>query len=116
MLRLEDELPFLGGDEAVFHRMGHPHRGIETDDPCRPLERVGRSHQGLDHLGRRRRPLERHQARRQRRGLALRFHAEKLHHRESTQISAQCPRLRNAVKTRCSSSKPMLRSFHDRTA
>ena len=35
--RLEDQLPFLGGDEAVFHRVGDPDGGVEPDDPRAPL-------------------------------------------------------------------------------
>ena len=116
MLRPEDQLAFLGRDEAVFHRVGDPHGGIETDDPAAPLSEWAARISGLDHFGRRPTSLERHQARRQRGGVALRLHAEELHHRESTQVAAQCPRLRNAAKTRCSSSKPMLRSFQDKTA
>ena len=53
----EHELALLRRDEGVLHRVRHPDRGIEPDDPRRPLERVRRPHQRLDRLGRRpRRP------------------------------------------------------------
>ena len=116
MLGLKDELPFCAVDEAVFHRVGDPNDGIETDDPRGSLERMGRAHERLDHLGRGRSSLERHQARRKRGGVALGLHAEELHHREAAEIAAHGPRLRSAVKTRCSSSRPTLRSFQDKTA
>ena len=64
VLRPEDQLALLGRDEAVLHRVGDPDRGIQPDDPRRPLQRVRRAHQGLDRLGRGRRALQRHQARR----------------------------------------------------
>ena len=41
MPRLEDQLPLLGRDEAVLHRVGDPDGDVEPDDPRRPLERVG---------------------------------------------------------------------------
>ena len=110
----------LGGDEAVLHRVGDPDRRIEPDDPRRPLERVGRPHQRLDHRGRGRRALQRHQARRERRGVALGLDAEEVHQREAAQVAAQVgsagfPR-RKAAKTRCSSSRPTLRPSQEKTA
>ena len=44
----EAAAPFLNGDEAVFHRVGDADGHVESDDPCCPLQRVGRPHQGLD--------------------------------------------------------------------
>ncbi len=34
----ERQLPFLRGDEAVFHRMGHAHSDVEVDDARRAFE------------------------------------------------------------------------------
>ena len=116
MLRLKDDLALLRRDEAVFHGVGDAHRGVETDDARGSLERMGRAHERLDQLRVWPMPFERHQSRGKRGGMALGLHAEELHHRETTQIATHGPRLRNAVKTRCSSSKPTLRPFQDKTA
>jgi hypothetical protein len=75
--RLEDELSFLGRDEAVFHRVGDPDRGVEPDDPRRPAARSGPRIKGSIISAEPMRP-QGHQARRQRGGVALRLHAEQL--------------------------------------
>src|SRR6478752_7213761 len=89
---------------------------VQADDPGRALERVGGAHQRLDQLGRPARALQRQQAGRQERRLALRLDAEQLHHRVSAQVLIHNPRLRNAAKTRRSSRIPTLRPFAWKTA
>ena len=97
MPRPEGQLPLLGRDEAVLHRVGDPDGDVEPDDPRRPLERVGRAHQGLDDLGRGQRALQGHESRQQRGGVALRLHAEQLQKGESAQVAAHGRRLRITV-------------------
>ena len=66
MLGLEDDLSLLRRDEAVFHCVGDPYRGIETDNPRSAFKRMCRAHEWLDDFGRGRSTLECHQARRKR--------------------------------------------------
>ena len=114
--RLKPDLAFLSRDQAIFHRVRHPHRRAQAHDPRRAFQRVRRAHQGLDHLGRRTSALQRHQALRQHSQPLFRLHVEQVHHRKTAQVVAHCPMLRKAAKTRCSSRKLTLRSSQETIA
>jgi hypothetical protein len=76
MLAGEDDAPFLGGHEAVFHHVGQPLRGAKLHDARRPFERMRRPHQSLEAVGVLRIALQRQQSIVQQRRLRLRLQAE----------------------------------------
>jgi hypothetical protein len=51
MVAAQDDTPFLGGHEAVFHDVGQPFRRAELHDARRTLERVCRPHQDFEAVG-----------------------------------------------------------------
>jgi hypothetical protein len=76
MLAGEDDAPFLGGYEAVFHHVGQPLGGAELHDARRPLEGMRPPHQGLETVGVLWITFQRQQSIVQQRRLRLRLHAE----------------------------------------
>jgi hypothetical protein len=73
-------LSLLGGDKAIFHRVGNAHGDVEVDNPGGAFERVGSAHEGFELSGRSRCALQLEQAGRQDGRLVFSFHAEKLQH------------------------------------
>ncbi|MCY1355688.1 hypothetical protein D9M69_421190 [compost metagenome] len=107
----------LRGDQAVFHRVGHAHAGVEPDDARRALERMRRAHARLQVLGGGRVALQRQQPGVEDFGLRFGLEREQLEQRGVAQLFGVHARLRaSAWRSRAASSRPMLRPWSRNSA
>ncbi|MNS25626.1 hypothetical protein D3C72_575240 [compost metagenome] len=100
----QQQAPFLGTDQAIFHHVGDADPGIDAHDPRRPLERVRRTHARFKLIGQGRIALKRQQAGTQDLGLGFGLQAEQLQQRGVAHLLGGHVRLRVTADNSCSSS------------
>ena len=99
-------LPFLRGDEDVFHGVGDLFGGEHADDAGCAFEGVGSAHEGLDDLGRGASVFEGEEALAEQGALAFGLGAEEIHQGETGEVAAHWQRLLRADRSRTSSRQP----------
>jgi len=80
--RSQTQLPPLRQNENILHRMGHRHRRMNTHNPRRALQRMGRPHAAFQHVALSRVLFQRQQGVGQGLGLLLGLDPEQIAQRE----------------------------------
>ncbi|MNO68857.1 hypothetical protein D3C76_597010 [compost metagenome] len=101
VLGAQQQTALLGGDQAIFHDMSDADARIDTHDPRRPLQGMGRAHTGFQLVGLGRVAFQRHQPGVQYLGLRLGLQAEQLEQRCIAHLLWGHVRLRCTADSRC---------------
>ncbi|MCY1451307.1 hypothetical protein D9M71_681650 [compost metagenome] len=101
VLGAQQQTALLGGDQAIFHDMSDADARIDTHDPRRPLQGMGRAHTGFQLVGLGRVAFQRHQPGAQYLGLRLGLQAEQLEQRRIAHLLWGHVRLRCTADSRC---------------